>query len=312
MSLSVIIPLYNKRNYVLRALDSIAAQTYTDFEIIVVDDGSTDDSGLLVEAYPDKRIRTVSQRNQGPGAARNRGLAEARGELVAFLDADDEWLPCYLEKSVRLLQQLGPEVACVTCGHLEYPGGTSTEVIWRCRGLNEGIQQLQGIGALQLHHILVYMSPCSTVARLEVIRRFGGFFADRCTFGEDQTLFLKILLNERVFFYLEPLVKFHREASGLSDAHRRIRSLEPFLSDPAEVTSVCPEPLHPVLKQFLTIRACKAAAMLGYWGKWREARSVFKRFVSPEDWRLPFFAQGLVGCSPVAGLLGRAARFLNP
>src|SRR5687767_12772807 len=97
---SVIVPLYNKGPYVRRMLDSISAQTFSDFELIVVDDGSTDDGPVQVDRHPDRRIRMVRQANAGPGAARNRGISEASGELIAFLDADDEWLREYLACAV--------------------------------------------------------------------------------------------------------------------------------------------------------------------------------------------------------------------
>src|SRR5947209_3795753 len=105
MRVSVIIPLYNKAPYVRRTLDSVRAQTFADYEVIVVDDGSTDGGAAVVEGFGDPRFRLIAQPNAGPGAARNRGLAEAGGEFVAFLDADDEWLPTFLERSLALLDR---------------------------------------------------------------------------------------------------------------------------------------------------------------------------------------------------------------
>ena len=171
LKVSVIIPLYNKAPYLRRALDSIAAQTFADFEVIVVDDGSTDDGATIVEKYPDSRFRLIRQANAGPGAARNAGIAQARGELIAFLDADDEWLPEFLYESVRLLESFWPEVASVTCGYIEHPSAKSMEGMWRQRGITDGAHRVQpDTDASLVVSMLAYMSPCSTLVRAEVIR----------------------------------------------------------------------------------------------------------------------------------------------
>ena len=112
---SVVVPLYNKARFIGRCLDSILAQSFSDFEVIVVDDGSTDASLELARVYQrDPRVRVVSQQNAGPGAARNRGAQEARGEFLAPLDADDAWEVNYLSESVRLLDSYGASVASLT------------------------------------------------------------------------------------------------------------------------------------------------------------------------------------------------------
>src|ERR1700680_3290107 len=96
-SVSVVVPLYNKARYIARSLDSIARQTFQDFEVLVIDDGSTDGGGAIAAATGDCRLRVVAQQNRGVGAARNRGITEGTGNLVAFLDADDTWEPAFLE-----------------------------------------------------------------------------------------------------------------------------------------------------------------------------------------------------------------------
>jgi glycosyltransferase involved in cell wall biosynthesis len=96
--ISVIIPLFNKARYVQRAVQSVLEQDYSDFELLVIDDGSTDGSSHEIECFAgNPRFRLILQPNGGDGSARNRGLTEMNGEIAAFLDADDEWLPTHLQ-----------------------------------------------------------------------------------------------------------------------------------------------------------------------------------------------------------------------
>lgn len=101
-SISVVIPLYNKEKHIERTLRSVLAQTVLPYEIIVVDDGSKDNGPAVVEGIKDSRIKLIRQANSGVCVARNRGIHEALGELIAFLDADDEWKPDYLETILKL------------------------------------------------------------------------------------------------------------------------------------------------------------------------------------------------------------------
>jgi len=307
---SIIIPLFNKAPYVARALASVAAQTYTDFEVIVVDDGSTDEGPRIVEAFHDSRISLIEQANAGPGAARNRGLELARGELVAFLDADDEWLPDYLAEGVRLLDQHGPDVALVTSGNIEHPAGVSREERWRHRGITEGVHRLDADTSPQLVvNMLAYMSPCTTVARTVAVRRWGGFYdRDNCRYAEDAHLCLKMLLNEVVAFNLTPLARIHFEASGPTQTRRSVRPIEPFLVHPEEIEASCPSHLRELLSRVLAIRALKTACVLGYWGHSREARDLVRRFRVPGEWRFPCYTSSLICRTPIGAAIGKLWR----
>ena len=108
---SVIIPVYNGERFLAQALDSVCAQGYSPLEVIVVDDGSTDQTAKVVNGFKDKVVYFFQQ-NGGPAAARNRGIATAHGEFIAFLDADDLWAPNKIERQVDYLLQ-HPETGCV-------------------------------------------------------------------------------------------------------------------------------------------------------------------------------------------------------
>jgi hypothetical protein len=307
---SIIIPFYNKRRWIHRALDSIAAQTFTDYELLVVDDGSTDGETQNLAHYNDRRFRLITQSNAGPGAARNRGIAEAKGELLAFLDADDEWLPNYLKDSIQLLDASRSDLTSVSSGYFEFPSGLSREALWRARGIREGPFRLSPhTPAIEAVHRLAYMSPWNTVVRTEVLRKWGGFYSrDRCRYAEDAHLWLKILLNQTVSFHMDPLVRFHTETSSLSKNLEGARPVEPFLSDPSDIESVTPPHLRLLLSQILAIRAFKTACMLGYWGMWQEAKSLTGQFSIPGDWKLPYYLPARV-CSTLLGAgLGRLCR----
>jgi glycosyltransferase involved in cell wall biosynthesis len=121
-AISAVIPLYNKEKYVRRAVDSVLAQSFGEFELIVVNDGSTDNGPAIVSAYRDLRIRLIHQENRGVSAARNRGIKEAKGELIAFLDADDEWCPDFLDTIVRLEEKF-PNAGAYATGFRLLKGG---------------------------------------------------------------------------------------------------------------------------------------------------------------------------------------------
>lgn len=114
--ISVVIPLYNKEQSITTTLQTILKQTYQDFEIVIVNDGSTDHSVEKVKRILDPRIRLIHQSNAGVSAARNRGIEEAKGEYIAFLDADDEWKPGYLKTQYELTQKY-PECNVFACNY---------------------------------------------------------------------------------------------------------------------------------------------------------------------------------------------------
>jgi len=109
---SVVIPLYNKEKYILRAVESVLSQSFTDFELIIVDDGSVDDSLETIKSISDSRIRIIKQANQGVGSARNKGMAEAKYDWIALLDADDAWSMNHLNELTKIIN-IFPSVGMV-------------------------------------------------------------------------------------------------------------------------------------------------------------------------------------------------------
>jgi glycosyltransferase involved in cell wall biosynthesis len=308
---SVIVPLYQKARYIERALESIRDQTYTDHEVIVVDDGSTDGGADRVLAFNDPRVRLVGQRNRGPGAARNRGIAEARGEYVAFLDADDVWVPDHLAKAVVQLDE-HPEVTTATCAYVAL-SGDSTIALWRRRGLRDGVAAVTPRTPPEFVVALVaFMNPSATVCRRAVIAELGGFYArDRCLYGEDGFLFLKLVLLGPVLVSLEPRVLRDLDASELS-ARRRPHDVEPFYAGADELFATCPKPLRPLLRDILAIHAGKTACVMTYWGRHREARKLISGFTRNRDLRYRWVLFGRMCATPFGALAAAAARLAHP
>ncbi|WML39502.1 glycosyltransferase family 2 protein [Neobacillus sp. OS1-2] len=120
---SIVIPLYNKEKFITRAVNSVLAQTFQNFELIIVDDGSTDRSLEFLTVYGDKRIRIMTQEHLGASCARNRGVMASKSDLIAFLDADDEWMPTFLETIIDLYRTYPGNGAYATSYAVVLPSG---------------------------------------------------------------------------------------------------------------------------------------------------------------------------------------------
>lgn len=128
---SIIIPTYNRSHILGRAIDSVLKQTFTDYELLIIDDASTDGTEDLVKKYNDNRIQYYKHdRNKGAPAARNTGLRFARGEFIAFLDSDNEWLPDRLRKQVEMFLQVGDAVGVIYANNKVIDEVNHKEYVW--------------------------------------------------------------------------------------------------------------------------------------------------------------------------------------
>jgi hypothetical protein len=291
---------------------SIFAQSFFDYELLVIDDGSTDGGADLVRSLNDPRLRLISQENAGPGAARNRGAREARGEILAFLDADDEWLPEYLATGVRALDSAPPEIAATTTAYFKHPRGISTHALWRKRGISDGEFRLDPEAeVMTLVHSLAFMSPCTTMVRRSVFEACGGFVDRRgCLYGEDAGFWLKVLLRHPVLFNLAPLARIHTDASALSNSTRKARPLEPFLEYPEEIIEAAPLELRPLLGRFLQVRANKTACVWSWHGERDRARELQRKFAGSSGRSEPYSLPARILTSPAGPMAVQVARTL--
>jgi glycosyltransferase involved in cell wall biosynthesis len=197
---SVVIPTFNRAGQVLAALKSVLAQTYRNFEVIVVDDGSTDETESALHDFigaqngGGNQVRYLYQTNQGQSAARNRGAREARGEWVAFVDSDDVWLPEKLELQVDALEKFaGRSWACITdARYIGDPGLDSTTFM---RG-GRGYQQTIGLDSNAVEGLAKLRDPfcVSTLLVHAGVAKQAGWFEPSIKFAEDHDFLLRLSL----------------------------------------------------------------------------------------------------------------------
>lgn len=118
---SIVMPCYNGENFIKETIDSVLKQTYTNWELLVIDDGSKDDSPSIVNKYAsdDSRIKLIKQQNAGSAVARNNGIRHSKGQFLALLDSDDIWLPGFLESQIRFIRQKGAVCVCSSYSRID-------------------------------------------------------------------------------------------------------------------------------------------------------------------------------------------------
>lgn len=200
---SVVIPLYNKEDTIIRTLTSVNDQTLHDYEVIVVDDGSLDNGAKLVESFSqDKTIRLIRQKNAGVSAARNRGVREARGRFIAFLDADDEWKSGFLEECSKIIKCY-PDAKVL---------GTSYEYVTSGKNM-KGVESSR-IDCIDFYNEWPYRSPLnssSMVVEQDAFWDVGGY-SRGIGFYEDAELLFKLAMSHRFYVSRMALARYNSDA----------------------------------------------------------------------------------------------------
>ncbi len=282
--ISIVMPNYNGAQFLSRAIESVLRQSFDKLELILVDDGSTDDSLAIARAVEDDRVRVVEQSHEGVCAARNRGIREARGSCIAFLDSDDTWAPNCLERLHDALSR-APDAALAYCG-------------WQ----NVGLAGERGKPYIPPDYetpekLELWLQNCrwpihAALARTDAIQGVGGF-NPRFPTSEDFLLWLQIVARHTIVRVPEVLAYyFHHEgpratANLLRMAVNHLGAQEHFLKQ------------HPALRRALgtrKIRELTVGEMLRrgyqcYWGDdLQSARAIFRRIMkrgygTATDWK---------------------------
>jgi glycosyltransferase involved in cell wall biosynthesis len=211
---SVIIPTYNRATFVTKAIDSVLRQSFTEYEIIVVDDGSTDTTTQALEQYG-TRITVIHQANSGVSAARNAGIRKTTGRWIAFLDSDDEWNENYLARQSEQITSKPNVIAFITNAINIHPGGQNhthfENTILKRFGTRTFVRIKRPFRAIVNHSDWFLQSM---VVRRDVLLR-AGLFDTTLTIAEDRDVIARLALEGEFGFNKEVLVKIYRRTEPI-------------------------------------------------------------------------------------------------
>jgi len=250
MLFSVVIPLYNKAAYIEQTINSVLAQSETDFEIIVVDDGSRDEGPAAVAAMRDPRIRLVRQANAGVAVARNHGISIARGQWIAFLDADDVWRPQYLAVQRASIASC-PEVRAVATGFYAASDLAEWTAAAHVESATTRYEIIRDLPGRWMQSSPFFTS--SIAVRADVLKAMPHCFAPGESVGEDLDLWFRIAEKYPIALVAEPLVAYRLDTAGsLSASHAR-NTMAPYLvrmRDRARSGLMSPDSARSALRYF--------------------------------------------------------------
>lgn len=278
------IPAYNYANYLPEAVDSVLAQTHRDFELLVVDDGSTDNTRDVVTGFIDPRVRYVWQVNQGLSAARNTGIREARFDFVAFLDADDLWSPEHLTDAIAEFARRGPEFALVAC--------SSTRIDQAGVELPTRYPAWRGAREIDVSEIVTRtrFMPSSAIVRRAAFAACGDFDTTLRS-SEDREMWIRIGAKFRIACLSQPGVRVRKHASNMSKHADRMRQSMQTVIERAWTGRIVARERVAFWRQVWTMFHFQVAWMLHDEGRHREAViTVLKSLLS---WPLPLRASEL-------------------
>lgn len=272
----IIIPLYNKEATVARAIDSILNQTWQDWRLIIVDDGSTDKSVQVAKRFSDSRITLVLQENHGPGAARNAGINVATAPYLAFLDADDQWYPWYLQNALKAIRN--SDVSFVGSLYEEWPQIIDMTAFWAKRSIIPGeYERNLDQSCKKILNEIFFFHVGNTLVRTEIAQKYEGFYEeDKCLLGEDTVFFARLVINESFSIIGPVAVRHNRQDSSLSNLKKR--PLDVFLQKPHIILDYCADEKKEIARQVLARHAWGVAHAYARSGQKEKAIDLRDRF----------------------------------
>lgn len=313
MLISVIIPAFNAGRFINRTIESILAQRYRDYEIIVVDDGSTDNTAEAVKSYGSK-VHYIYQKNAGTAAARNTGIAASKGDCIALLDHDDEWLPDKLSLQMELLQRNPDLKWCATNRYQS--DGRRRAVVGNIEAIKKG---LEGKDYFENYFEAATKGVCPVITSTMVIEKavfeeLGVFDASlvRC---DDLDMWWRIAFRYPAIGYLpEPLVVVHLDVEVAASTKTRLAAKQrPWTGEliTRHLKLASEQGRLEAFKPYARKRVCKKLIEIVYHGHKKNARSIVKQFHDffPWYWRLGTYV--LTVFPKVTSTAARTAAYLG-
>jgi len=283
MAFSIVIPLYNKANYIENTLKSVLNQTFTDYEIIVINDGSTDDSITKVKEFNDSRIQLYNQENQGASVARNLGIENAKYEYIAFLDADDLWMPNHLEILNALIENFPNAGIFASRYELVFNNGKND--IPNFKGISA---DYEGIIPDYFETSLPYpIATSSSIVIPKYVFEKIGYFKPTISSGQDVDMWIRIASKYPVVISNKVTASYlHYIEDSLSKTPILDKKLNDFNDYKQEEES------NPSLKKYLDTYRIEYALQYKIAGNDKKSKELFKNILKeniPFKTRLIYF-----------------------
>lgn len=277
---SVVIPAYNRGNLICETLDSVLTQTYRDFEVIVVDDGSTDDTPSVLAQYAE-RVHVIRQENKGEGAARNAGILVAQGDYIAFIDSDDLWVPTKLERQMALLTNSSPLVWVYSDAYVF--DSQTKRVLY---SLGQRSRQYEGHVARQLLLNCFVASPTPVIRRsvFDIVGLFNHNPRD-----SDWDMWLRIGARHPIRKIPEALAGYRLHKDSISQQSSPMFAHRYHINTIEQAVAYAPDVYGPVHRQALAAAHLRTGAALAREGDLSQARRMFWRTILLSPGMLPAY-----------------------
>jgi len=262
---SIVIPVYNKEKFVAKTIESVLSQTFTDYEIIIVNDGSTDQSEAKISTFKDNRIQYYSKKNEGVALARNFGIEKATADYICFLDADDYWYPTFLETMQRYSSELPEQKVFAAAIEIETKN-KSISAHYSIESKSD-FEIVNFFNASQKECVLWTSSVCIHKSVFEKV----GDFDTKIKHGEDTELWIRIGLQFPIVFIRKILARYVYDEKSIS------RNTNYYFEQYTFDKYALEEKNNSALKKYMDLNRFSAVIKCNLHGDWKTAQEIYSK-----------------------------------